>query len=132
LRASIPSTQLEPAQIANGAVELLNEVSASKITGEEDRYSHTDLSDFAANVEGSRAAFGAVRPLLAANDTMLATTIDQRFAAVSSALDAYKQAGTVANGYRLYNTLDENDTRALSTKLDALAEPLSKVAAIVL
>src|SRR5262249_22191359 len=45
-----PHVPLEPAQIANGSVELLNEVSASKITGEEDRYSHTDLSDFAANV----------------------------------------------------------------------------------
>ena len=50
--------------IANGAVELLNEVSASKITGEEERYSRTDLVDFEANVQGSQAAFDAVKPLL--------------------------------------------------------------------
>lgn len=48
--------QLEPAQIANGSVELLNEVSVSKITGEEDRYSYTDLSDFNYNLAGSKAA----------------------------------------------------------------------------
>jgi iron uptake system component EfeO len=68
LRTQIDTVSLEPAQIANGAVELLNEVSTSKITGEEDRYSHTDLSDFAANVDGSQAAFDAVRALLAAQN----------------------------------------------------------------
>ena len=51
LQAKIPGIDLEPAQIANGAVELLNEVAKSKVTGEEDRYSHTDLYDFAANVD---------------------------------------------------------------------------------
>ncbi len=55
---------LQAVQIANGANELLSEVSASKITGEEERYSHLDLVDFQANVEGSRAAFEAVAPLL--------------------------------------------------------------------
>ncbi len=60
LRTQIDTVQLEPAQIANGAVELLNEMSTSKITGEEDRYSHTDLSDFAANLAGSKAAFEAL------------------------------------------------------------------------
>ncbi len=38
--------------MVTGAVELLNEVSTSKVTGEEERYSHTDLWDFQANVEG--------------------------------------------------------------------------------
>ena len=37
-----------------GAAELIEEVSEGKITGEEDRYSHTDLWDFAANIEGSK------------------------------------------------------------------------------
>ena len=52
LQARVQTVQLEPAQIANGAVELLGEVSKSKITGEEERYSHTDLVDFEANVAG--------------------------------------------------------------------------------
>ncbi len=46
LSSGVQDIQLQPAQLANGAVELMNEVSNSKITGEEDRYSHTDLSDF--------------------------------------------------------------------------------------
>ena len=36
----------------------------SKITGEEERYSHTDLVDFQANVEGAQAAFEVVAPIL--------------------------------------------------------------------
>ena len=132
LDAKIPTVELEPAQIANGAVELLNEVSASKITGEEDRYSHTDLSDFAANLAGARAAFTAVRPLLAAGDAALATTIDARFTAVETALAAHKDAASIANGYAVYDALTTEQTKALSVAVDALAEPLSRVAALVL
>ena len=58
------TVDLQAVQIANGANELLGEVSASKITGEEERYSHIDLVDFEANVEGAEAAFEAVEPLL--------------------------------------------------------------------
>ena len=64
LAEKVETVELEPEQIANGANELLAEVSASKITGEEERYSHVDLVDFEANVEGSEAAFEAVKPLL--------------------------------------------------------------------
>ena len=44
---------IPPAALIVGAAELIEEVSTGKITGEEDRYSHTDLWDFAANVDGS-------------------------------------------------------------------------------
>ena len=62
------TVDLQAVQIANGANELLGEVSASKITGEEERYSHIDLVDFEANVEGAEAAFDAVKPLLDAEN----------------------------------------------------------------
>ena len=40
-----------------GAVDLLNEVVTSKNTGEEEIYSHTDLYDFRANIEGAEKIF---------------------------------------------------------------------------
>jgi iron uptake system component EfeO len=132
LRTQIDTVTLEPARIANGAVELLNEVSTSKITGEEDRYSHTDLSDFAANVEGSSSAFAAVRALLQAADAQLASDVDAKFVEVDTALQAHADAADpVGNGYALYDTLTSDDTKALSTAVDSLAEPLSQVAAKV-
>ncbi|MGH2513056.1 MAG: iron uptake system protein EfeO, partial [Candidatus Limnocylindrales bacterium] len=127
LQGLVKTVDLDPATIANGAVGLLDEVSASKVTGEEDRYSHTDLSDFEANVVGSQAAFNAVRPLVVPRSPTLATKIDDRFAAVLAALRPF-QKGT---GYVSFTTLTTADTQNLSTLIDALAEPLSQVAAIV-
>jgi iron uptake system component EfeO len=132
LRTKVESVELEPSQIANGAVELLNEVSTSKITGEEDEFSHTDLSDFAANLAGSKAAYESVRTLLDSKDADLAKLISQRFDDVRKALDIYKSADPTGNGYALYTSLTTENTRSLSTVLDTLAEPLSKVAALLL
>ncbi len=119
--------KLEAAQIANGSVELLGEVSKSKITGEEERYSHIDLVDFEANVDGAKAAYDSVRSIVAADDPALAKRIDARFAAVANGARPYRR-GT---GSCSYTALDDRDTRALSRGIDALAEPLSQVGAIV-
>jgi len=127
LHALVRTVELDPAQIANGATELLGEVSKSKITGEEDRYSHTDLWDFRSNVDGAQAAFVALRPLLAERDPALAALIAARFGAVDRALDPYRRG----SGFVPYTDLDDNDTRTLSSTIDALAEPLSKVAGTV-
>ena len=51
------------ASIGNGAKELLDEVATGKISGEEDIFSHTDLSDFQANVDGAKKAFEVLKPL---------------------------------------------------------------------
>jgi iron uptake system component EfeO len=119
---------LTPPQIANGAVTLLDEVAASKITGEEERYSHIDLVDFAANLAGAQEAFEAVRPLLPASQAQLGQTIQQRFGDVHRALDRYRSGGT----YVRYGALGRPDTLKLSQVIDALAEPLSRVSALVL
>jgi iron uptake system component EfeO len=132
LRTEIDTIELEPSQMANGAIELLNEVSTSKITGEEDRYSHTDLADFAANLAGSKAAFEALQPLLSGDDVALGDEIEGRFTAVQTTLDKHRGTDPIGNGYALFNTLTTDDTRTLSTVLDTLAEPLSRVAAVVL
>jgi iron uptake system component EfeO len=126
LQTKSADIELEPAQIANGAVELLGEVSASKITGEEERYSRVDLVDFEANVEGAQAAFDAVKPLLV-GEGELVDEIEAEFAAVLGALDAYRDG----DGFVPYTDLDESDTRTLSQAIDALAEPLSQVAGLI-
>jgi iron uptake system component EfeO len=131
LSAKIPTLELQPAQVANGAVGLLDEVSASKITGEEDRYSHTDLSDFAANVAGARAAFDALKPVLVKEgDQQLVTQIDDRMAAVEQGLDKYKRDTPL--GYATYAALTPADRRQLAQQVTSLAEPLSLVAGKVL
>jgi iron uptake system component EfeO len=123
LQNLVKDVELQPAAIANGSVELLNEVSSSKITGEEERYSRIDLVDFEGNVQGSQAAFEAVKPILVKKHPALANDIDAKFAAVTAALAPYRTGAT----FVAYTDLTSDDTKALSTVIDALAEPLSKV-----
>ena len=120
----------QPAQLANGAVELLNEVASSKITGEEDRYSHTDLSDFQGNLTGARTAFELLVPALRnTGNRALVHTIEERFAAVESSLDTYRRSTPL--GFAPYGALTNQDRLQLAQEVDALAEPLSTVAARV-
>jgi iron uptake system component EfeO len=124
LQNLVKDVELQPAGIANGSVELLNEVSKSKITGEEERYSRTDLVDFEANVQGAEAAYDAVKPILQKKSPQLVTELDAKFAAVYAALQPYKTGTTT---YVAYTDLTKDDTKALSQVIDSLAEPLSKV-----
>jgi iron uptake system component EfeO len=121
------SEKLSPLQLANGAKELLDEVASGKITGEEDIFSHTDLWDFRANLEGSKAAVSALRPVLDDRDPALARTLDERFAAAEAALDKHRKG----DGWRLHNELSEAELKELADSINALSEPISKVAAVV-
>ncbi|HET7417011.1 MAG TPA: iron uptake system protein EfeO [Solirubrobacterales bacterium] len=127
LAAKVKTVDLQAVQIANGANELLGEVSASKITGEEERYSHIDLVDFEANVEGAEAAFEAVKPLLDETDPELSGEIEADFKQVFAALHPYRQG----NGFVSYTELTKADTRKLAQSIDTLAEKLSQVPAAI-
>jgi iron uptake system component EfeO len=130
LQRRVRTLSFQPAQLANGGVELLNEVASSKITGEEDRYSHTDLSDFQGNLTGARVAFDLLRPALAKRgDAVLVRTISTRFATVQQGLDRYRRSTPL--GFATYDELTAADRRAFAQQIDALAEPLSTVAAKV-
>lgn len=130
LKTLVGKASYQPAQLANGATELLNEVASSKITGEEDRYSHTDLSDFQANLAGSRQAFELLKPALDKTDPALAKQVDREYDTVQAALDKY--AGSYSGTkFVNYSTVTPAERRTLTQKVDALAEPLSQVAAKV-
>ena len=118
---------LEPLQLANGAKALLDEIATGKITGEEERYSHTDLWDFAGNLEGSKKALDSLRPYLEKNDADLLSEIDQRLAATQAELDTHRSG----EGWAYYDQLDQTQLHALSDSITALTESVSRVAAVV-
>lgn len=119
--------KLSPLQLANGAKELLDEVASGKITGEEDRYSHTDLWDFAANLEGSKAAIASLRPVLEERAPDLVKQLDTEFTNVENTLGKHR----AGDGWKLHNQLTQDELKELSDSINALAEPISKVAAVV-
>ncbi|SCE78954.1 iron uptake system component EfeO [Micromonospora coriariae] len=125
--AKANAEKLSPLQLANGAKELLDEVASGKITGEEDRYSHTDLWDFAANLEGSKAAVSALRPALEQRSPELVKQLDTEFTNVEALLGEHRDG----DGWKLHTALSKAELKALSDGINALAEPISKVAAVV-
>jgi iron uptake system component EfeO len=127
LQTRVAGVELTPVQLANGAKELLDEVATGKITGEEDRYSHTDLWDFKANVEGAQGAVAALRPVIDEKDPTLGPVLDERFAAVETLLENYRQG----DGYVAYTNLTEDDVKKMTDAVDALGEPVSQVAGVV-
>uniref|UniRef100_A0AAU2VAN8 EfeM/EfeO family lipoprotein n=1 Tax=Streptomyces sp. NBC_00003 TaxID=2903608 RepID=A0AAU2VAN8_9ACTN len=126
----VGTAEITPTSMANGAKELLDEVATGKITGEEDRYSHTDLSDFKGNVEGAQKAYELLKPVASKNDAALTAELDKQFAALNTLLDKYR---TDKNSYDFtaYDKVGAGDRKQLSDTVNALAEPLSKLAAAV-
>jgi iron uptake system component EfeO len=114
-------------EIANGSRGLLDEVATGKVTGEEEYWSRTDLWDFQANIEGASVGFEGLRPVLQDKDPELDQQIAVKFAAVQALLDAQR----VGDGFESYDQLSQAEVKELSDAVNALSEPLSKLAAAV-
>ena len=115
-------------QVANGSRGLLEEVATGKVTGEEEIWSHTDLWDFQANVDGARVAFEGLEPIVEQKDPDLAQTLEARFEALQELLDAQR----TADGFVSYDQLTPAQVRQLSNAVNALSEPLSQLTGAVL
>lgn len=122
-----PDFTIDSTQIAGGAQGLLDEISISKITGEEDIFSHTDLWDFRANVEGSQTAVASVRPILDERDPDLGKRVDQRFADVEALLEKYREG----DGFVTYDKVTEPERQELSRAIDALSKEVSQVQGVI-
>lgn len=122
--------EITPTSMANGAKELLDEVATGKVTGEEERYSHTDLVDFKANVEGAEKSYELLKPIASKNDAALTASLDKQFAALDTLLDTYR-ADKASYEFTSYEKVGEADRKKLSDAVNALAEPLSRLAAAV-
>ena len=115
-------------QIGNGAKGLLDEVATTKVTGEEEAWSHTDLYDFQANVDGARVGFEGLKPVLSEKDPALQRQIERRFTDLQALLDQHRVG---KDDFVSYTDLSKAEVKALSDSVNALSEPLSKLTAAV-
>jgi iron uptake system component EfeO len=132
-QSRVGKAEITPTSMANGAKELLDEVATGKVTGEEETFSHTDLVDFKANIEGAQKAYELLKPVAKQNDAALTTELDKQFAVLNTLLDKYRAGGSDQASYDFvsYDTVGAGDRKTLSDAVNALAEPLSKLAAAV-
>lgn len=115
LRAKVDTVDVTPKLMLQGSIDLLNEVSSSKITGEEEIYSHTDLYDFKANIEGAEKIFEIFKDKVTEKDKKVAETTQERFDNVNKLLAKYE---TKDGGYVDYTKLSKEDTKKLSEAVD--------------
>ncbi|HQV56662.1 MAG TPA: EfeM/EfeO family lipoprotein [Ilumatobacteraceae bacterium] len=127
LSRRVEQLTFNPDQLGNGAKELLDEVATGKVTGEEEAWSHTDLWDVQANVDGARIAFENLRPALLKKDKTLAETLTTKFAELQTLLNQFKRG----DGFVYYNELTAEQVSELSRTVDALGEPLATLTAAV-
>jgi iron uptake system component EfeO len=126
LQVKVKTVDIPPKAVALGAGQLIEEVFDGKITGEEDRYSHTDLSDFDANRAGARRAYEFFAPIVQRNDRTLAAEIDRGFAAVEASLAPYETSEGV---FKSFSALTPADKTTMKARLAALSEDLAKLPA---
>jgi iron uptake system component EfeO len=124
LQKRIATLTIKPKDMVGGAAALIEEVSATKVTGEEDRYSKTDLWDFSANVEGAQKIVQLLHPILEKADPTLLGRVDNNFKIISDSLAKYK---TTDGGFESYDKLTDQDRKTLKTVIAAQAENLSKL-----
>ena len=125
LITSLQSLDIQPQVMVNGPGGLIEETSQSEITGEEERYSHTDLVTFWANVEGSRKIVDLIEPMVRKNDSALVDKIYGAFDSISSTVDKYRSNDP--GGFVGYQQLTDADKDTLKSVLAQLAEDLSKL-----
>lgn len=128
LRKVAYDLEFKPLDLANGAAALLEEVLGSKVTGEEEEFSHYDLVDFAGNVEGARQAFAFLKPGLKEIDPELTQKVTNRFKAVEKTLDQYRDPD-VPGGFVVYTAeVQKANAAKLSRSIQTLQEPLARLA----
>ena len=123
LIALVNGLEIQPQVMTNGAAALIEEAANTKITGEEERYSKTDLTTFAANVEGSRKVFDLVDALLKGVDKKLDDSIAKDFKTVDDLLAKYKD-GT---GFMTYDKVTSGDRDKFKSSMASLSEDLAQV-----
>jgi len=124
LQSRLVGLTIPPAKMAGGAADLIEEVAATKISGEEDRYSGTDLWDFQANVDGAQKIFDLLHVLIAQRNPELAARVQANFSKVDSLLARYRGAD---GQFQSYDKLSQPDRNALKGRITALAEDLSQL-----
>jgi iron uptake system component EfeO len=125
LNEKVQDLDFSLSQQTNGAIGLLDEVATGKVTGEEEFWSHTDLWDFQANIDGAQVLYAGVRDILLEEDADLAADLDTEFAALQTLLDAQR----VGDGFTLYTELAPAEIKAFADQVNALGEPLNRLTA---
>ncbi len=123
LQNRLRGLRLIPDQIMAGAARLLTAIADDKIASGQDHYAQTDLADFEANLDGVEKVIELFAPVVGRAAPGEIAEVRNRMAAARSALRALKGS----DGFPPYDSVGAEARTALSQKMRALAESISKL-----
>ncbi|MEJ0014499.1 MAG: imelysin family protein [Actinomycetota bacterium] len=110
-----------------GATDLVNEAATAKVSGEEERYSNTDLPVLQANLDAANEVVILLKPYFKAKEANLLTSLQSAYTKATSVVNTFKATpGYDSTGYVEYSTVLDAGKRKLSQAINAYAEILSR------
>ncbi|KQT68153.1 MULTISPECIES: iron uptake system protein EfeO [unclassified Pseudomonas] len=124
LKQQLLAQSLPPEQLVSIVVRNLNSLADVRAgSGEEERYSHSDLNGFAANAQTARKVVDLLRPMLSKSAAELLPKIDQALDDFDSQLNPFKSA----DGYVSYDAVTAAQRQQIAAKAKALATALDGI-----
>jgi iron uptake system component EfeO len=124
---AVKTIELRAVQTANRSNELLHEALTTTTNDDVEPYSHTDLVDVRADIEGSGRAYEAVASLYAEAAPNQGDEIEEGFNEVYEQLKKYRGEGT--NDYIPYPQLTQAQIQKLAHQINALAKEMAPIPA---
>lgn len=137
LQRRLEATRFRPAALAQDAAAAVRRLSTVAVQGKLEAYSHVDLVDMAAGIEGAQAAFEAAEPLV--SDEAVRKRVKRGFLAIYDALKLYgaaarePQSRPAAAGARFvyYADVPQEGRQGLGRTLNKLLQALEAGSAAV-
>ncbi|WP_095194791.1 iron uptake system protein EfeO [Pseudomonas sp. Irchel 3A7] len=124
LKQQLLAQSLPPEQLVSTVVRNLNSLADVRAgSGEEERYSHSDLNGFVGNFDAARKVVELLRPLLTKSAADLLPNIDSALVAFESELNGFK----VNDGYASYDSVSAGQRTQIADKAKALAAALDAI-----
>lgn len=123
LKQQLLAQNMAPEQLASVIARNMRSLAEIRSNGEEERYSHSDLNGFVANLEGTRKVIDLLRPMLAKSAKPLLEQID----AAAAALDTELNGLSTDSGMRPYDQVDAVQRKLIADKAKGLANALDGI-----
>lgn len=124
LKQQLLAQSLPPEQLVSILVRNLNSLADVRAgSGEEERYSHSDLNGFAANTQTARKVVDLLRPMLSKSAADVLANVDQAMSDFDNQLNAFKSA----DGYVSYDAVTAAQRQQIAAKAKALAAAMDGI-----
>lgn len=123
LKQQLLAQSIAPEQLASMIVRSMRSLAEIRSNGEEERYSHIDVTGFAANLEGTRKVIELLRPLLAKTSGDVLKKIDS----ATTGLDDQLLMLKTDNGFKPYDQVSAEQRKQIADKAKALADALDGI-----